>query len=126
MSMVIEALFESVRTLSLAGEYIPSDKLAHIIDYMARMYAERLPVSDKNSLLESFELIKEAITSKPPTDEDEDVIKLASHNLRQMEEKLHLDYDQLKNEFLREIEDVLGNDLANLVMLFERSIISLR
>ncbi len=126
MSMIIEALFESVRTLSLAGEYLPSDKLACIIDYMARAYVERLPISDKKSFLESFELIKESMTSKPPTDEDEDIIKLASYNLRQMEEKLHLNYNQLRNEFLREIEDVLGKDLANLVMLFERSIVSLR
>ena len=126
MSIVIRALFESVRTLSLAGEYLSEDRLASIVDYMARAYMENLPVSDKSSFLESFRLIKEALTSRPPTDEDEDVIRLASYNLRQIEEKLNLNYDQLRNDFLREIEDMLGKDLTNLVILFERSIMSLR
>ncbi len=126
MSTIIEALFESVRTLSLAGEYLPDDRLASIVDRMARIYMENLPVRDKSSFLESFELIKEALTSRPPTDEDEDVVRLASYNLRQMEERLHLDYNRLRNDFLREIEDMLGRDLANLVILFERSIMSLR
>ncbi len=126
MSMIIEALFESVRTLSLAKEYLPDDRLASIADHMARIYVENLPASDKSSFLESFELIKEALTSKHPTDEDEDIIRLASYNLRQMEKKLYLNYDQLRDNFMKEIESVLGRDLANLVVLFERSIISLR
>ncbi|MCD6348778.1 MAG: hypothetical protein J7L91_04055 [Candidatus Korarchaeota archaeon] len=126
MSIVIEALFETVRTLSLAGEYLPDDKLTSIIDLMAHTYVEALPVSDKTSFLESFELVKEAMLSKPPTDEDEDVVRLATYNLRQMEEKLHLDQENFRKIFLRKIEDDLGEDLANLVIMFERSIRSSR
>ncbi len=126
MSIVIEALFETVRTLSLAGEYLPDDKLTSIIDLMAHTYVEALPVSDKTSFLESFELVKEAMLSKPPTDEDEDVVRLATYNLRQMEEKLRLDQENFRRIFLRKIEDDLGEDLANLVIMFERSIRSSR
>ncbi len=122
MSTVIQALFETVRTLSLAGEYLPEDRLSSIVDLMARTYVEELPITDKTSFLESFELVKSAMLAKPPTDEDEDIVRLATYNLRQMEEKLGLDQDKLRNTFLRRIEEGLGENLANLVTLFERSI----
>ncbi|MDK2372579.1 MAG: hypothetical protein QI197_04300 [Candidatus Korarchaeota archaeon] len=122
MSTVIQALFETVRTLSLAGEYLPEDKLSSIVDLMAKTYVEELPITDKTSFLESFELVKSAILAKPPTDEDEDVVRLAAYNLRQMEEKLGLNQDKLRDIFLRRIEEDLGENLANLVILFERSI----
>ncbi len=122
MSTVIQALFETVRTLSLAGEYLPEDRLSSIVDLMARTYVEELPITDKTSFLESFELVKSAMLAKPPTDEDEDIVRLATYNLRQMEEKLELDQDKLREAFLRRIEEDLGKNLANLVILFERSI----
>ncbi len=122
MSTVIQALFETVRTLSLAGEYLPEDRLSSIVDLMAKTYVEELPITDKTSFLESFELVKSAILAKPPTDEDEDVVRLAAYNLRQMEEKLGLNQDKLRDIFLRRIEEDLGENLANLVILFERSI----
>ncbi len=122
MSTVIQALFETVRTLSLAGEFLPEDRLSSIVDLMARIYVEELPITDKTSFLESFELVKSAILAKPPTDEDEDIVRLATYNLRQMEEKLGLDQDKLRDIFLRRIEEDLGENLANLVTLFERSI----
>ncbi|MDK2384776.1 MAG: hypothetical protein QI199_08260 [Candidatus Korarchaeota archaeon] len=124
MSTVIQALFETVRTLSLAGEYLPEDRLSSIVDLMAKTYVEELPITDKDktSFLESFELVKSAILAKPPTDEDEDVVRLAAYNLRQMEEKLGLNQDKLRDIFLRRIEEDLGENLANLVILFERSI----
>ncbi len=122
MSTVIRALFETVRTLSLAGEYLPEDRLSSIVDLMARTYVEELPITDKTSFLESFELVKSAMLAKPPTDEDEDIVRLATYNLRQMEEKLGLDQDKLKSIFFRRIEEDLGENLANLVTLFERSI----
>ncbi len=122
MSTVIQALFETVRTLSLAGEYLPEDRLSSIVDLMARTYVEELPITDKTSFLESFELVKSAMLAKPPTDEDEDIVRLATYNLRQIEEKLELDQDKLREAFLRRIEEDLGKNLANLVILFERSI----
>ncbi len=122
MSTVIQALFETVRTLSLAGEYLPEDRLSSIVDLMAKTYVEELPITDKTSFLESFELVKSAILAKPPTDEDEDLVRLAAYNLRQMEEKLGLNQDKLRDIFLRRIEEDLGENLANLVILFERSI----
>ncbi len=122
MSTVIQALFETVRTLSLAGEYLPEDRLSSIVDLMARTYVEELPITDKTSFLESFELVKSAMLAKPPTDEDEDIVRLATYNLRQMEKKLELDQDKLREAFLRRIEEDLGKNLANLVILFERSI----
>ncbi len=122
MSTVIQALFETVRTLSLAGEYLPEDRLSSIVDLMARTYVEELPITDKTSFLESFELVKSAMLAKPPTDEDEDIVRLATYNLRQMEEKLELDQDKLREAFLTRIEEDLGKNLANLVILFERSI----
>jgi len=122
MSTVIEALFEMVKTLSLTGEFLPEDRLIPIIDLMAKAYTESLPVSDKGPFLESFEVIKEAMTSKPPTDEDEEVVRLATYNLRQIEEKLHLDTEGLRTIFIDKIEENLGEELASLVIMFERSI----
>ncbi len=122
MSTVVQALFETVRTLSLAGEYLPEEKISSIVDLMARTYVEELPITDKTSFLESFELVKSAMLAKPPTDEDEDIVRLATYNLRQMEEKLGLDQDKLRDIFLKRIEEDLGENLANLVILFERSI----
>lgn len=125
MSTVVRALFEVVKTLALSGEFLPRGKLASVVDEMARTYMEELPVAYKASFLDSFELIKEIFLARPPTSEDEDVIKLATYNLKQMEEKLELDQDRFREVFFKKIEEDLGESLVNLVMLFDRAIRSL-
>ncbi len=122
MSTVVQALFEAVRALSLAGEYLPRDKLSSIIDLMAEAYIRELSDAEGPPFMESFELVKEAVLARPPTDEDEDIVRLAAHNLRMMEERLDLDRDRLRDLFLSEIKEGLGESFANLVTLFERSI----
>lgn len=125
MSTVIQALFEAVKTLSLSEEYLPEEKLASIVDTMANAYLEELPITDKTSFLESFELIKEIFLERPLKEEDEELIKLATYNLRQMEERLGLDQRKLRELFFKKIEEDLGEDLVNLVILLDRAIRSL-
>lgn len=122
MSTVLLALSEVLRTLSLAGDYLPSEKLSLIIDEMAQCYASELELSDDRSFFESFESVKKAITSRPMEDEDEFVVRIFAHNLSVMEDRYGLDKGAIERRFIRRIEELFGDDLTNLVVIFAKSI----
>ncbi|MEM0295947.1 MAG: hypothetical protein QXW76_02410 [Candidatus Korarchaeum sp.] len=122
MSTVLLALSEVLRTLSLTGDYLPSEKLSMIIDEMAEYYASELDLSDSRPFLESFELVRKAITSRPMEDEDELVVRIFAHNLSVMEDRYGLDRGAIEERFIRRIEELFGVNFTNLIAIFAKSI----
>ncbi|RDD54226.1 MAG: hypothetical protein BA066_00300 [Candidatus Korarchaeota archaeon NZ13-K] len=122
MSTVLLALSEALRTLSMAGDYLPEEKLSSIISDMAECYSSELDLAGSRAFLESFEIVRNAITSRPMSDEDELVVRIFAYNLRAMEERYGLDREAIEERFIRRINDTLGDDFTKLVIMFVRSI----
>lgn len=122
MSTVLLALSEALRTLSLADDYPSSEKLSLVIDYMAECYTSELDLPDDRPFLESFELVRRAVTSRPMGDEDELVVKIFAHNLRVIEDRHGLDKEFIEDRVIRRIEELLGDDFTNLVAMLVRLI----
>lgn len=122
MSTVLLALSEALRTLSLADDYPSSEKLSLVIDYVAEYYASELDLPDERPFLESFELVRRAITSRPMGDEDELVVKIFAHNLSVIEDRHGLDKELIEDKFIKRIEELLGDDFTNLVVMLVRLI----
>ncbi len=126
MSTVLLALSEALRTLSLAGEYLPSEKLSLLVDDMAEYYASELDLSGSRPFLESFELVRGAITSRPMSDEDELLVRAFAYNLGIIEDRYGFDRRAIEEKFIGRIEELLGSDFTNLVVTFFKLIRELR
>ncbi len=118
MSVVVLALSEAIRTLSLAEDYLSSEKISSLIDLIAESYAIELDLSDSGPFLESFEVLRNALLSRPMSDEDERVVKIFAYNLSMIEDRYGLDKEALEEKFINEIEKLMGDEFANLVNIF--------
>jgi len=126
MSAVVLALSEAIRTLSLAEDYPSSEKISSLIDLIAESYAIELDLSDNRPFLESFEILRDALLSRPMSDEDERVVKIFAYNLSMIEGRYGLDREALEEKFIDEIEKLMGNEFANLVNIFLKTIKNLQ
>lgn len=122
MSSVITALSEALRTLSLAGDYLPANRISLVIDKIAECYATEFNLAESRAFMDSFELLKGAMTSRPMSDEDELVVRIFVYNLSSMEEHYGTDREAMEERLMRIVEEVLGGEFANLVNLFVISI----
>lgn len=118
MSAVILAFSEALRALSLAGDYLPIEKISSIVDEIAECYAKEFDLTDNRAFLDSFELLRSAVTSRPMSDEDELVVEIFAYNLSVMEENYGVDREAMEERLMRSIEEILGGEFANLVRLF--------
>jgi hypothetical protein len=122
MSAVVLALSEAIRTLSLAEDYLSCEKISSLIDLIAESYAIELDLSDSEPFLESFEILKNALSARPMSDEDERVVKIFAYNLSMFESRYGLDRGALEEKFIDEIEKLMGYEFANLVNIFLKMI----
>ncbi len=113
------ALFEVVRTLAEAGEPLPDRQLDKIVDDVSKVYSKVF--MDDLAMVESFSVIKESLKSYPPTDEDEVVVKMASSLLNRIEIQYGL-AEEAEEIFYKSLERNLGEEVANLVRMFEAAL----
>ncbi len=110
------ALFEVVRTLAEAGDSLPGHKLDKVIDEVSRVYSKVF--MDDIALVESFAVVKESLKGRPPTDEDETVVRMASSLLDKVEVEYGL-VREAEDVFYKSLEKNLGKEVASLVKMFE-------
>ncbi len=119
MGIRLLALFEVIRTLAEAGEEIPGPKLDKVVDELSRVYSKVF--RDDLALVESFSVVKDSLKEKPPTDEDEAIIRMVSSMLSRIEEKYGLS-EEAEEAFYRSISRNLGPEFTSLVRIFENAI----